>query len=76
MDKLNYGFLYRFVYWVVLTLVVRDGYVLHLWQLLHKMVEISVSGAIPAFKACWWEHLFVDIILRNTPAIALGLFLC
>ena len=59
--------------WFLASLVIRDLYILHFWQLLDEVVELSVQHILPHFRECWWDHIFCDILLSNIPAITLGM---
>jgi len=37
-----------------------------------EVIEMSLEHKLPHFIECWWDHLFTDILLSNTPALLLG----
>jgi phosphatidylserine synthase 2 len=41
---------------------------------LDELIELSTQHILPHFRECWWDHVFLDVILSNTPAIAFGMF--
>lgn len=59
--------------WFLASFVIRDAYMLHFWQLLDEIIELSVQHILPHFRECWWDHIIMDICLSNIPAITLGL---
>jgi phosphatidylserine synthase 2 len=59
--------------WFLASFVIRDAYMLHFWQLLDEIIELSVQHILPHFAECWWDHIIMDICLSNIPAITLGL---
>ena len=42
--------------------------------MLDEVVELSVQHILPHFRECWWDHLLMDILLSNIPAITAGLW--
>jgi phosphatidylserine synthase 2 len=72
-SNVDHYFLVHLVNWFLASLVIRDAYVLHLWQVLDEWVEISAQHVMPHFRECWWDHLLMDITFTNIPAIIMGL---
>ena len=72
-DNFDHYYLVHLVNWFLASLVIRDSYVLHFWQLLDEVVELSVQHILPHFRECWWDHLIMDISLSNIPAICAGM---
>jgi hypothetical protein len=35
-------------------------------------IELSWQHVLPHFRECWWDHILVDLLLSNTPAIYIG----
>jgi hypothetical protein len=38
-------------------------------------VELSFKNIYFAFKECWWDSVFVDVMICNIPGIFIGIFL-
>lgn len=80
-DNLDHYYLVHCVNWFMAALLVRDPYVLHFWSLYDEIIgilklilELSGQHILPHFRECWWDHVFCDILLSNTPAILLGMW--
>lgn len=74
-DNLDHYYLVHWGDWFLSTFMLREFYVLHSWQLMDEIVELSWQHILPHFGECWWDHVFVDILFSNIPAIALGLWI-
>lgn len=61
--------------WLLSSFVIRDFYLLHMWQILDEFIELSWQHILPHFRECWWDHIGCDILLSNIPAITFGLWL-
>lgn len=72
-DNVDHYFLIHLIDWFLASLVIRDHYILHLWSVMDEFVELSFQHILPHFRECWWDHILMDIILTNTPAIILGM---
>lgn len=60
--------------WFLASFVIRDPVLLHMWSLMDEVIELSWQHILPHFRECWWDHIFHDILLSNTPAIFFGLW--
>ena len=74
MDNFDHYYIVHLCNWFLASLVIRDTYILHFWQLMDEVVELSVQHILPHFRECWWDHIFCDILLSNIPAITAGMF--
>jgi len=74
MDNFDHYYIVHLCNWFLASLVIRDSYILHFWQLLDEVVELSVQHILPHFRECWWDHIFCDILLSNIPAICAGMY--
>ena len=74
MDNFDHYYIVHLCNWFLASFVIRDVYILHFWQLLDEVVELSVQHILPHFRECWWDHIFCDILLSNIPAITAGIF--
>ena len=57
-------------------LIVRDVKVVWFCSLLFEGIELSLREHLPNFYECWWDHVFLDILLCNGLGIYLGLIFC
>jgi phosphatidylserine synthase 2 len=74
-DNFDHYYLIHWVDWILASLVIRDPYILHFWQVFDEVIELSLQHILPHFRECWWDHLLVDITLSNIPAIMLGMWI-
>ena len=74
-DNFDHYYLIHWVDWICATLVIRDPYILHFWQIFDEVIELSLQHILPHFRECWWDHLLIDITLSNIPAIMLGMWI-
>lgn len=72
-DNLDHYYLVHWVDWILGSLVVRDYYILHLYQIFDEIIELSFQHILPHFRECWWDHIILDICLSNIPAIFVGM---
>ena len=72
-DNFDHYYLVHLCDWFLASLVIRDAYVLHFWQVFDEVIELSLQHILPHFRECWWDHLIVDITLSNIPAIIVGM---
>ncbi|CAI2371124.1 unnamed protein product [Moneuplotes crassus] len=73
IDNMDHYFLAHFTNWFLAAVILRDSYLLHFWSLLDEILELSAQHRLPHFRECWWDHVFHDFLLTNTPGIILGL---
>jgi len=74
LDNFDHYYIVHLCNWFLASLVIRDSYMLHFWQILDEVVELSVQHILPHFRECWWDHIICDILLSNIPAITAGMF--
>lgn len=72
-NNFDHYYLAHLVDWFLASLVIRDAYILHFWQLMDEVVELSAQHILPHFRECWWDHICCDILLSNIPAITAGM---
>jgi len=60
--------------WFFGSFIFRDAYLLHFVSILHEILELTWQHVLPHFRECWWDHVFIDVLLSNTPSIFLGLY--
>jgi phosphatidylserine synthase 2 len=73
IDNMDHYFLAHFTNWFLAAIILRDSPILHFWSILDEVLELSAQYRLPHFRECWWDHVFHDFLLTNTPAIILGL---
>ena len=72
-DNFDHYYVVHLCDWFLASLVIRDPVILHFWQLLDEVVELSFQHILPHFRECWWDHIICDILLSNIPAIMAGM---
>lgn len=74
-ENLDHYFLVHCVNWFLVSFIIRDAYILHMWSLWDEIIELSWQHILPHFRECWWDHVILDFILGNTIFIIIGLWL-
>lgn len=74
-DNLDHYYLAHCINWLLASLILRDAWILNIWQLLDEVIELSWQHILPHFRECWWDHIILDIMLSNIIAIFLGIFI-
>lgn len=74
IDNMDHYFLAHFSNWFLAAMILRDAPLLHFWSILDEVLELSAQYKLPHFRECWWDHVFHDVLLTNTPGIILGLW--
>lgn len=73
LDNVDHYFIIHLVNWFAAAIIMRDSYLLHVWSIMDEVLELSAQHVLPHFRECWWDHIFHDVLLTNTPGIILGL---
>lgn len=73
---MDHYFLIHCINWFLAAMILRDAPLLHLWSIIDEVLELSAQHVLPHFRECWWDHIFHDVLLTNTPSIILGLKFC
>lgn len=73
---MDHYFLVHFINWFMAAIILRDAPLLHMWSVIDEILELSAQHVLPHFRECWWDHIFHDVLLTNTPGIILGLKFC
>lgn len=76
VDNMDHYFLAHFTNWFLAAVILRDAPLLHFWSILDEILELSAQHRLPHFRECWWDHVFHDVLITNTPGIILGLKFC
>lgn len=74
LDNFDHYYLCHLLGWFVLSFSLRDRFLLHTWACLDELVELTWQHILPHLRECWWDHIFIDILLSNTVGIELALF--
>eukprot|EP01017_Pseudomicrothorax_dubius_P012883 TRINITY_DN1548_c0_g1_i6.p1 TRINITY_DN1548_c0_g1~~TRINITY_DN1548_c0_g1_i6.p1 ORF type:complete len:376 (-),score=88.40 TRINITY_DN1548_c0_g1_i6:90-1217(-) len=74
-DNIDHYFWIHAINWFAAALIVRDVVFLNFWSVLDEFIELSWQHMLPHFRECWWDHVFLDVLVTNTPAIFIGVFL-
>jgi phosphatidylserine synthase 2 len=74
VENMDHYFLCHITNWFMAALVLRNAWLLNIWSVLDEVLELSFGHYMPHFRECWWDQLIADLLITNTPAIFLGLF--
>lgn len=74
-DNMDHYFLSHCVNWTMAALILRDAFILNLWQVWDEVIELSWEHILPHFRECWWDHLILDMLIGNTIFIIIGLYI-
>ena len=74
-SEMDHYYLVHWCDWILASIVIRDPYILHFWHLFNEVIELSFQHRLPHFRECWWDHIILDILLSNIPAVTLGLWI-
>eukprot|EP01059_Diplonema_ambulator_P013434 TRINITY_DN23956_c0_g1_i1.p1 TRINITY_DN23956_c0_g1~~TRINITY_DN23956_c0_g1_i1.p1 ORF type:complete len:358 (+),score=66.38 TRINITY_DN23956_c0_g1_i1:54-1076(+) len=58
-------------YWAKM-LILRDATTTLLISILFEHLEVTFQHTLPNFLECWWDHVFLDILLCNALGMLLG----
>lgn len=61
--------------WVCGQLLLRDWRMAWLISVLFEFYELSLMHWLPNFHECWWDHVFVDVLICNAAGIQVGLMI-
>ena len=73
-DNFDHYYLCHLIDWMFVALIFRDMVVVHAFQFLDELLELSFQHILPHFRECWWDHILVDILFSNTISIFLTMF--
>ena len=65
----------HFIGWSVAVLIIRDVKYTWLLSVLWELIEYLTKDIVPNFAECWWDILFIDILLCNGIGVILGHFI-
>lgn len=66
----------HFVGWAFKTLILRHYVICWYISVMWEFTEIAFSHLLPNFAECWWDILFLDILLCNGLGIWVGMVIC
>lgn len=64
----------HFFGWFIGALMIRNRGLCWLISVLFEVYELTFQHWLPNFRECWWDHVFLDILLMNALGIELGMF--
>ncbi|KAM3179995.1 hypothetical protein ACTXT7_017167 [Hymenolepis weldensis] len=73
MDVFAFG---HFFGWVIKAILLRHYLILWTLSINWEITEIAFSHILPNFQECWWDSLFLDVLLCNGLGIFCGMLLC
>jgi hypothetical protein len=63
----------HFINWILAAFIIRNYALLHIWQVLDEIIELSLKDIRPNFSECWWDSVILDVLLANTLGIYIGM---
>ena len=68
-DNFDHYYIVHLTSFFLTSFVIRNFWMLHFWHMFVEVIELCWQHILPHFRECWWDHLLVDILLSNIPAI-------
>ena len=66
----------HFFGWAFKAIMLRHAGLSWLLSVMWEFTEIAFSHLLQNFKECWWDSIFLDVLLCNGLGIHFGLYLC
>nr|CAB3265261.1 phosphatidylserine synthase 1-like [Phallusia mammillata] len=66
----------HFMGWALKALLLRSYTLCWSISILWEMTEVFFMHLLPNFKECWWDQIFLDVLLCNGCGIWLGIQVC
>jgi phosphatidylserine synthase 1 len=66
----------HFLGWAMKALLIRHSIICWYISISWELTEVVFAHLLPNFQECWWDALFLDIILCNGLGIFCGLGIC
>lgn len=66
----------HFFGWVMKALLIRHSFICWYISIAWELTEVFFAHLLPNFQECWWDAIFLDILLCNGLGILVGMWLC
>jgi phosphatidylserine synthase 2 len=66
----------HFFGWIFKALIIRDVKICWIISVEWELIEIAFSYMLPNFAECWWDQLFLDVLVANAAGIYFGMKIC
>ncbi|KAH7699697.1 CRE-PSSY-1 protein, partial [Aphelenchoides avenae] len=66
----------HFLGWGMKALLIRHNIICWYISIMWEVTEVVFAHLLPNFKECWWDAIFLDIILCNGLGILFGMSVC
>lgn len=66
----------HFFGWVVKAILLRHRIIAWTLSITWEITEVAFAHILPNFSECWWDSLFLDVLVCNGLGIQLGMWLC
>uniref|UniRef100_A0A915CQR2 Phosphatidylserine synthase n=1 Tax=Ditylenchus dipsaci TaxID=166011 RepID=A0A915CQR2_9BILA len=66
----------HFLGWGMKALLIRHTIICWYISIAWELTEVVFAHLLPNFQECWWDAIFLDIIICNGLGILFGLWLC
>jgi phosphatidylserine synthase 2 len=74
LDKIDVFITAHFVGWFFKMVIVRDFKLCQIQSVMFEILEITFRHWLPNFWECWWDHIFLDLIICNTGGMIIGYY--
>ncbi len=74
IDKMDVFIWAHFIGWFFKMIIVRDFKLCQIQSIMFEILEITFRHWLPNFWECWWDHIFLDIIICNTGGMICGYY--
>ncbi|KAI3378688.1 hypothetical protein SNEBB_005613 [Seison nebaliae] len=76
IDKVDEFVPVHFFGWWLKTLILRDYWLCWVLSIMFEVMEYTLEHQLPNFSECWWDHVFLDVLICNNLGIYLGMKTC
>jgi len=66
----------HFLGWGMKALIIRHGVICWYISIVWEFTEVVFAHLLPNFQECWWDAIFLDVILCNGLGILFGQWVC
>ncbi|KAI6234810.1 Phosphatidylserine synthase 1 [Aphelenchoides fujianensis] len=66
----------HFLGWAMKALLIRHWIICWYISIAWELTEVFFAHLLPNFQECWWDAIFLDVILCNGLGITIGLLIC
>ncbi|CAC9699270.1 phosphatidylserine synthase, putative [Plasmodium sp. DRC-Itaito] len=64
-DKIDWFVFAHLWGWFAKGIIVRNFFLLNLNSVIFELIELRFQHILPNFYECWWDHIFLDVLICN-----------